>query len=323
MAIPKNINVEHVVKAIDIIDRQGVAENRESTKYVIVFNDKHFPPKYVISIANKFANGTELSASDFSGGDETNKFLKSLGFMIQLDIKDNTKESLEDRFNKDVIEAYKTAKSIGYNASVFIQLVSRDGALKVAKDFIHKNQATTGFEKLWEKGRLDLTIEAQTILPIYKTLFTFEERMAAYERLKSYNYEVQGVIFEDGVDLQTIQEDILAENIEDGYELRSEGGIKTFFGKRYERNAENRLRAIEIHGLSCVVCNFNFEEAYGERGKDFVEVHHVNPLSTLDGIEVEVDPATDLAPVCANCHRMIHRRHGDVLTIEQMKAIVK
>lgn len=39
--------------------------------------------------------------------------------------------------------------------------------------------------------------------------------------------------------------------------------------------------------------------------------------------EVEINPETDLVPVCANCHRMIHRRKDDVLTIEELKSIVE
>ncbi|WP_353733593.1 hypothetical protein [Rossellomorea vietnamensis] len=34
-------------------------------------------------------------------------------------------------------------------------------------------------------------------------------------------------------------------------------------------------------------------------------MHHVNPLSTLDEA-IEIDPETDLVPVCPNCHRMMH-----------------
>jgi 5-methylcytosine-specific restriction protein A len=37
---------------------------------------------------------------------------------------------------------------------------------------------------------------------------------------------------------------------------------------------------------------------------------------------VEINPETDLIPVCANCHRMIHRRHDEVLSIEELKAII-
>ena len=119
--------------------------------------------------------------------------------------------------------------------------------------------------------------------------------------------------------LQTILEDLAAEEVENG---NVEGNVKVYYGKRYERNAENRQRTIQIHGLDCYVCGFNFEAVYGERGADFIEVHHVKPLSSLEEA-TEVNPNTDLVPLCANCHRMIHRRKNDVLTIEGLKALLR
>ncbi|MED4046764.1 HNH endonuclease, partial [Priestia aryabhattai] len=67
---------------------------------------------------------------------------------------------------------------------------------------------------------------------------------------------------------------------------------------------------------------FNFEEVYGERGRDFIEIHHIKPLSSLKEA-VAINPKTDLVPLCANCHRMIHRRKNEVLTVEQLKALTK
>jgi hypothetical protein len=122
-------------------------------------------------------------------------------------------------------------------------------------------------------------------------------------------------------DVQEIILDIEGEIWE--YESRVEGTLSYYYGKRYERDAINRKRAIEIHGTTCKVCCFNFEEVYGERGKDFIEVHHLNPLSNFDGVEVIINPETDLVPLCANCHRMIHRRHNDVLTLEQLKSMLR
>ncbi|WP_255298261.1 HNH endonuclease [Brevibacillus dissolubilis] len=102
-----------------------------------------------------------------------------------------------------------------------------------------------------------------------------------------------------------------------------DGAPKYYYGKRYERRPENRQRAIEIHGLICKACGFDFEAVYGERGKNFIEVHHIKPLSTLDGGEMEIVPETDLVPVCSNCHRMIHRYKDEVLTVEQVKSMIE
>ena len=97
-----------------------------------------------------------------------------------------------------------------------------------------------------------------------------------------------------------------------------EGGKRKYLTTRYERVPANRLAAIRIHGTTCQVCSFNFEEHYGELGKDYIEVHHFRPLSSLDE-EVEVDPVRDLACLCANCHRMMHRTGDYVMTVEELK----
>ena len=85
-----------------------------------------------------------------------------------------------------------------------------------------------------------------------------------------------------------------------------EGTFKQVPVNRYERNRRARQRAIEIHGLDCKGCGFNFQTTYGKLGKDYIEVHHVVPISQIK-VGYEVNPETDLVPLCANCHAMVHR----------------
>jgi len=80
--IPKNIRREHIVKAIEQIEKEGLPKGRDSKKFLMLYEGKYYPPKYVISLANNFVNGKELSPSDFSGGKESNAFLIKLGFSI-------------------------------------------------------------------------------------------------------------------------------------------------------------------------------------------------------------------------------------------------
>jgi 5-methylcytosine-specific restriction enzyme A len=97
----------------------------------------------------------------------------------------------------------------------------------------------------------------------------------------------------------------------------AEGAVRSVYVDRYERNAKARRACIEHYGSTCVVCGFDFEGAYGERGAGFIEVHHLKPLAEVRE-EYEVDPIRDLRPVCCNCHAMIHR--GDpMLTPEELK----
>ena len=74
---------------------------------------------------------------------------------------------------------------------------------------------------------------------------------------------------------------------------------------RYERDRGNRKACIAHYGYVCQVCGMNFEQVYGELGKDYIEVHHLHPVSQG---ERKVDPIKDLIPLCSNCHSMIHRQ---------------
>ncbi len=104
-------------------------------------------------------------------------------------------------------------------------------------------------------------------------------------------------------------------------ESTPEGKKITYYTTRYERSPKNRRDAIALHGTKCMACGFDFEKTYGERGRHFIEVHHVVPLCTKDE-EMKVNPETDLICVCSNCHRMIHRSKNEVLTLDQLKKII-
>lgn len=90
---------------------------------------------------------------------------------------------------------------------------------------------------------------------------------------------------------------------------------------KYERNPYARKACIEHYGLSCSVCDFNFERVYGELGKDFIHVHHLTQIAKI-GMKYSVDPIKDLRPVCPNCHAMIHKRKK-ALAIEELKSLLK
>lgn len=76
----------------------------------------------------------------------------------------------------------------------------------------------------------------------------------------------------------------------------------------YERNRSAREACIAKHGTSCGVCRLSFEARYGVLGAGYIEVHHLTPLGASRGLR-PVDPAADMLPVCANCHRMLHTSH--------------
>ena len=101
------------------------------------------------------------------------------------------------------------------------------------------------------------------------------------------------------------------EVISDEEEEGEEGQILTRTHRYRERDAKlikrKKERFLREHGsLSCEVCGFDFGKVYGDHGDGFIECHHTKPVSELKvGAKTKL---SDLALVCSNCHRMIHRK---------------
>jgi predicted HNH restriction endonuclease len=79
-------------------------------------------------------------------------------------------------------------------------------------------------------------------------------------------------------------------------------------------------KCLEHYGFNCVVCDFNFEKAYGPIGKDFIHVHHLEQVAKI-GQTYEVDPVKDLRPICPNCHSIIHSKKTP-LTIDEVRKLI-
>lgn len=80
------IQKEHVLSAIQEIEKDGVRSGQKSTTYDLIYEDKPCPPKLVLSIAARYATGKELEPSEFEGGLETNSSLftpKSPGTFLE------------------------------------------------------------------------------------------------------------------------------------------------------------------------------------------------------------------------------------------------
>lgn len=65
---------------------------------------------------------------------------------------------------------------------------------------------------------------------------------------------------------------------------------------------------------------FSFSNFYGQYGEGYIEAHHKDKLGNIDteSTETSID---DLVPLCANCHRVIHRCNP-MLSIKQLKEAI-
>lgn len=96
---------------------------------------------------------------------------------------------------------------------------------------------------------------------------------------------------------------------------------KHFARERNRKLVESkRKQVLRKYGkLACEACDFDFAVVYGDRGSGFIECHHTKPVATLgEGKKTHIN---DLALVCANCHRMIHRSKI-WLSIAELKALL-
>ncbi len=110
----------------------------------------------------------------------------------------------------------------------------------------------------------------------------------------------------------------------DGNEEAVEGRVLTALHTRRERNRrlvdrkKSQVRKRDGR-LKCEACGFDFEETYGDRGRGFIECHHVKPLHTL--AEAQTTRLNDLALLCSNCHRMVHARRP-WLTVNDLRSVL-
>lgn len=100
-----------------------------------------------------------------------------------------------------------------------------------------------------------------------------------------------------------------------------EGAKKQVTVNAYERSKEAREKCIEHYKkinngkIKCEICEFEFSDAYGEKFKDKIHIHHIIELSEI-GEEYIVNPIDDLLPVCPNCHMILHSRRPAYTPIE-------
>jgi hypothetical protein len=100
-------------------------------------------------------------------------------------------KELERRFNVAMYEIYRRAKSEAkYNATRFLHMLDNNGGLETAHILINASAVSDGYMALWERGRLDLTVEAIIMEnPEYHILFSKNEMLMLQKRLIEYMYK--------------------------------------------------------------------------------------------------------------------------------------
>lgn len=146
----------------------------------------------------------------------------------------------------------------------------------------------------------------------------FMEFVNDQARLHSIASEIRKIAFDPKLKQQIYKIEDDEETLKDSV---MEGQVLYKLHKVRERDPEivrlKKQQSFSILGhLECEACIFDFERFYGELGTGYIECHHRIPLSSIKAeSRTSLD---DLALVCANCHRMLHRSI-DTLSIEQLR----
>ena len=92
------------------------------------------------------------------------------------------------QFEQDMLNIYREAQKVGYRATIFLHMITTKGAMETARYLINADVVSSGYTKLWELGRLDLSVEA-LVVKTWQSLFTADEIEKCKNRLAEYRYK--------------------------------------------------------------------------------------------------------------------------------------
>jgi hypothetical protein len=95
---------------------------------------------------------------------------------------------LEQAFHKEMQNTYHESVKVGYKPTRFMQMVNQQGGVSTAHQLMARDEVSDGFTDLWQRKRLDLSVEALVLKPEYASLFSDEERVRARKRLADVDY---------------------------------------------------------------------------------------------------------------------------------------
>lgn len=172
---------------------------------------------------------------------------------------------------------------------------------------VYKNGAYT----LTDAGRQYL--ESRKLKPALKQLggrgFSYKEVQMAVDQAGKASAQKQWIVYDEN------------EMVLEGKKTQQLSTVKSR-SKKIRDAALAHYRDEDSH-IRCAVCGFDFEEAYGSLGKDYIELHHEHPICQYshEGVEqILADAVANMKPLCANCHRMIHRDSSLHLSVEALRA---
>jgi len=310
--IPQEITRDHVLRALREIDEQGVPEGREPTKWHLSHDGKTYPPKYVICLAGKYAQGNEHDHELFSGGSEANGFLESRGFTITpkhlgdwterecyfavwgYDQLDQDRDIVKKNLYQEIASIIgRSDKSVEWKIQNVSACDPRPRAIKPISEAPNKQSLLEQvFDVYWQDKNA-----ARNQYPIYIQEAQFKTPSSTENVTKH-----KEIFIEEG-----------APGFQESFR-RKRSATLLAKGREHYRNHEqdNRLR--------CKACGFYTPTSLS---REIIQLHHTEPISESGdaGRTISIEEALRLLlPLCPTCHQISHTS-APPLDLEEIVAV--
>lgn len=283
---------------------------RGARDYFLVVDGENYDSKAIVAVAHRYLpGGVALKPSDLSGGiaDAAGKLI-DLGYdvltpgqnadwswdehVLALDLYMSHRKSIPGKKSVEILELSALLGALGERTGVAMTMKFRNPN-GVYMKMMNFRRLDPEFTALGKSGLSQGAGLEKRVWDAYES---------EPELLKAHANAIRFAINDLSLPLTV-------DDQEDEYE-GEEGGVlfKLHTSRERDRKLVRRKReqALAQNGnLACEVCALDFGEKYGEHGRGYIEVHHLKPVSSLEGrVKTKM---SDLAVVCANCHRMLHR----------------
>lgn len=280
---------------------------KAARKFLILHDGKEYDSKAIAAVAHKHQHGRHLTWPELSGGvGHAVDWLKREGFQIGASRSPKwTRDELIlacDVVARNGWQGLSASDSRIEELSELLQLVGAYPPEERAADYRNHNSAalkTSNIASVHPDYQGTPTKGGQLDREVLQDFLERPEEMAR-----------AAVLLREGLRSGALQP-VLPEDDEADEDEASAPEGRVLYRRHRTRERNKALRAKKITStlkkgrtLACAVCDFDFSAVYGERGQGYIECHHVVPLHEAGEGTTKL---ADLALICSNCHRMIHR----------------
>ena len=246
----------------------------------------------------KLADGSE-----YTFGLRLQQLAQPVGFefRVQQTLMSTRAQLFMDSFPRDLLQTCKSS------------FTSRKGELHGVLESAKSSQVSIDFSV--DGTRLeDLKDDSE-----WETIeFSLHKKVENYEDALGCLKLIVLMAFSMMIPLITEESEGLLEEVDVEYAV--EGAKTSVTVNKYERSRVNRAICLELFGFICGGCDARMADLYGPIGEGVIHVHHLEPVSIMESPR-PLNPATDLIPLCPNCHTIVHRKSPPI-GIAELRRII-